>query len=389
VRVVFVAHSYPRREDDVAGSFLLRLARALRGVGVDVRVVAPSAPGLAASDEFDGVRVERYRYAPRSLETLAYTGTMAEAVRASWGARAALGGLLVASAAAARRAARAWRADLVHAHWWFPGGAAVASAPARAGRPLVVTMHGSDVRLARGLAPARAAYARVVRRAGALTAVSSYLCAESRAMAPDVACEVAPMPVAADLFVPPPSGAPRGGVLFVGRLTRQKGVDTLLRAAAAFEAPLTVCGSGPEEGALRTLAADLGLGRRVRWLPAQPQSRLADLFREAAVVGMPSHEEGLGLVAVEAALCGTPVVGFRSGGLVDVVDDGATGFLVPPGDVGALARALDRVTGDAALAVALGAAARARATRFAPDHVAARYRAIYDRVIAASARPDR
>jgi starch synthase len=208
-------------------------------------------------------------------------------------------------------------------------------------------------------------------------------------MAPDVACEVAPMPVAADLFVPPPSGAPRGGVLFVGRLTRQKGVDTLLRAAAAFEAPLTVCGSGPEEGALRTLAADLGLGRRVRWLPAQPQSRLADLFREAAVVGMPSHEEGLGLVAVEAALCGTPVVGFRSGGLVDVVDDGATGFLVPPGDVGALARALDRVTGDAALAVALGAAARARATRFAPDHVAARYRAIYDRVIAARARPDR
>jgi glycosyltransferase involved in cell wall biosynthesis len=383
VRVVFVAHSYPRHEDDMAGSFLLRLARALRGKGVDVRVVAPSARGLAAADEFDGIRVERYRYAPRALETLAYTGTMADAVRASWGARAALGGLLVASAAAARRAVRAWRADLVHAHWWFPGGAAVATRAVRAGRPLVVTMHGSDVRLARGLAPARAAYARVVRRAGALTAVSSYLCAESRAMAPDVACDVAPMPVAADLFAAPPPGAPRAGVLFVGRLTRQKGVDTLLRAAAGFRAPLTICGSGPEEGALRTLAADLELGARVRWLGTQPQSRLADLYREAAVVAMPSHEEGLGLVAVEAALCGTPVVGFRSGGLVDVVDDGVTGFLVRPGDAGALAGALDRLTRDPALVVSLGATARAHASRFAPDRVAARYREIYDRVIAA------
>jgi glycosyltransferase involved in cell wall biosynthesis len=389
VRVVFVAHSYPRHDGDVAGSFLLRLARALREVGVDVRVVAPSARGLAAADEFDGVRVDRYRYAPRALETLAYTGTMADAVRASWGARAALGGLLVASAAAVRRAVRAWRADLVHAHWWFPGGAAVAARVARAGRPLVLTMHGSDVRLARGLAPARAAYARVVRRAGAVTAVSSYLCAESRAMAPDVACEVAPMPVAADLFGAPPPGAPRAGVLFVGRLTRQKGVDTLLRAAAAFRAPLTICGSGPEEGALRALAAELGLGARVRWLATQPQSRLADLYREAAVVAMPSHEEGLGLVAVEAGLCGTPVVGFRSGGLVDVVDDGATGFLVPPGDATALAGALDRVSEDPSLAATLGAKAGARATRFAPDQVAARYRTIYERVIAAGDRPER
>jgi rhamnosyl/mannosyltransferase len=250
-------------------------------------------------------------------------------------------------------------------------------------------MHGSDVRLARGLAPARAAYARVVRRASALTAVSSYLCAESRAMAPDVACEVAPMPVAADLFNAPPPGAPRAGVLFVGRLTRQKGVDTLLRAAAAFRAPLTICGSGPEEGALRALAAELGVEARVRWLATQSQPRLADLYREAAVVAMPSHEEGLGLVAVEAALCGTPVVGFRSGGLVDVVDDGATGFLVPPGDAGALAGALDRVTGDPALGAGLGATARARASWFAPDQVAARYRAIYDRVIADGGGPDR
>jgi glycosyltransferase involved in cell wall biosynthesis len=387
VRVVFVAHSYPRHEDDMAGSFLLRLARALRGKGVDVRVVAPSARGLAAADEFDGIRVERYRYAPRALETLAYTGTMADAVRASWGARAALGGLLVASAAAARRAVRAWRADLVHAHWWFPGGAAVATRAVRAGRPLVVTMHGSDVRLARAIAPARAAYARVAGQAAAVTAVSSYLCAESTAMAPAVACAVAPMPVDAGLFTPPPPGTPREGVLFVGRLTRQKGVDALLRAAAVgeFHGPVTVCGAGPEERALRALADELGLASRVRWLPQTPQPELTALYRSAVVVAMPSHEEGLGLVAVEAGLCGTPVVGFRSGGLVDVVLDGESGALVAPGDVGALARALGAFTRDPERARTAGVRALGMAAAFTPEAAAVRYRDVYAAALAGSA----
>ncbi len=388
MRVVFLAHSYPRHPDDLAGSFLLRLARALRDDGVDVRVVAPSARGLPPSDVFDGVPVARYRYAPRGLETLAYTGTMADAVRGSWGARAALGGLLAASAVATRRAVRAWSADLVHAHWWFPGGAAAAVPGARAGRPLVVTLPGSDVRLARAVGPARAAYARVAGRAGAVTAVSSYLCRESALMAPRVGCEVAPMPVAAERFSPPPPGAPRAGVLFVGRLTRQKGVDRLLRAAAlpGFDAPVTVCGSGPEAAALRALADELGISERVRWLDARPQHELAALYRAAAVVAMPSHEEGLGLVAVEAGLCATPVVGFRSGGLADVVRDGETGTLVAPDDVAALGHALRALVDDPARARVLGDAARPAAGAFTPAAAASRYRDLYARVLSAPRR---
>jgi glycosyltransferase involved in cell wall biosynthesis len=385
VRVIFLAHSYPRHAGDLPGSFLLRLAVALREVGVEVRVLAPSAPGIGARDEFDGVPVARYRYAPRDHETLAYTGLMADAVRASWAARAALGGLLAASALATRRAVGSWNADLVHAHWWFPGGAAAASMTARAGRPLVVTLHGSDVRLARNLRPARAAYAAVARRASALTAVSSYLCAESAAMAPDVRCTVAPMPAAAHLFRPPPIDAPREGVLFVGRLTRQKGVADLLRAAAsgAPDAPVTVCGAGPEEAALRALASELALDGRVRWLPVQPQERLVALYQSAAVVAVPSHEEGLGLVAVEAGLCGTPVVGYRSGGLADVVVDGAGGSLVAPGDVAALGRALAAFLDDPRRARVAGEHARRSAAGFTPDAVAARYREVYDGVLAA------
>jgi glycosyltransferase involved in cell wall biosynthesis len=115
----------------------------------------------------------------------------------------------------------------------------------------------------------------------------------------------------------------------------------------------------------------------------QPQERLVALYQSAAVVAVPSHEEGLGLVAVEAGLCGTPVVGYRSGGLADVVVDGAGGSLVAPGDVAALGRALAAFLDDPRRARVAGEHARRSAAGFTPDAVAARYREVYDGVLAA------
>jgi hypothetical protein len=69
MKVLFLAHSFPRTADDPVGSFVLRLAVALKAHGLEVRVLAPSAEGLAASEVFEGITVERYRYAPRRFET--------------------------------------------------------------------------------------------------------------------------------------------------------------------------------------------------------------------------------------------------------------------------------------------------------------------------------
>ena len=386
MRVLFLAHSYPRRAGDAAGSFLLRLAVGLRHAGIDVRVLAPAAEGLAPTDVLEGVPVRRVRYAPRAWETLAYTGTMAEAVQASWRSRAALVGLLGSSAAAVAAEARRWRADLVHAHWWFPGALAASLPGALGGRPLVLTMHGSDVRLAAKIAPARALFAHVARRATAVTAVSRWLCTQAVQMAPALKCEVAPMPVAAELFSPPAGGAARDGLLFIGRLSEQKGADALLHALAVMHVAttLTLVGSGPEEGTLRVLADRLGIAHRVRWLPSQPQTALPALYASARALVIPSREEGLGLVAVEAHLCGTPVVAFDSGGLPDVVHHGEDGLLVPGGDVSALAAALDALIADPERASRLGAAGRALAlAHFSPAAAAGRYRGIYERVRAA------
>ncbi len=383
MRVLFLAHSYPRHAGDAAGSFLLRLAVGLRAAGIEVRVLAPAAAGLTPADVIEGVPVRRVRYAPRTWETLAYTGTMAEAVQGSWRSRAALLGLLGSGTAAVAAEARRWRADVVHAHWWFPGALAASMPGALGGRPLVLTMHGSDVRLAAKSAPARALFARVAQRAAAVTAVSRWLCSQATTMAPALRCEVAPMPVAVELFTPREHGDTREGLLFVGRLTVQKGVDALLHALAGMQVAttLTLVGSGPEEASLRALAERLGVAQRVRWLASQPQTALPALYASARMLVIPSREEGLGLVAVEAHLCGTPVVAFASGGLPDVVQHGQDGLLVPPDDVAALAAALDALCADAGRAARLGVAGRATAlASFSPAAAATRYGAIYERV---------
>ncbi|HVT40376.1 MAG TPA: glycosyltransferase [Gemmatimonadaceae bacterium] len=385
MRVLLVTHSYPRRRDDPAGVFIHRLARALADGGAKILVLAPSAPGLAPEERIDGVPVKRFRYAPLAWETLAYTGTMAEQVKGSLRGKAALMGMLWRGRQALAEGIRSFTPDVIHAHWWFPSG--LSAVGVRGALPLVTTLHGSDVRLARANAWAPFFFRRVASHSAAVTAVSSWLAGEARALAPGLEVSVEPMPVDVALFSP---GGPRraAGFAFVGRLNAQKGIGVLLEALAASRAgaSLDVVGDGPDRPALEARARSLGLGSRVAFHGVLPQRELIPLYRAATAVIVPSEREGLGLVAVEAQLCEAPVVAFRSGGLTDVVIDGETGLLVAPGDVGALAGAMDAVLARADRGAALGRAGRAAALgRFSPDIVAVRYRALYERVCASVA----
>jgi glycosyltransferase involved in cell wall biosynthesis len=389
MRVVFAAHAFPRHQGDLTGAFLLRLAEALEREGVEVEAVAPAAPGLPARDHFDGVAVRRYRYAPRRAETIAYTGGMHTRVASPSGALA-LAGLLGAGTVALRRAAGG--ADVVHAHWWFPGGV---QALAAGRRPLVTTMHGTDIRLARSRPAARAACARVLRASSVITTVSSWLRDEVAAFAPELAAviRVAPMPVDEALFFP--GDEPRAELLFVGRLDHQKGADLAVRAlagldGAAAKLPLRLVGSGPLEPDLRRLAAELGVVDRLRWEPGLSQPELAERYRHAAALLVPGSHEGLGLVAVEGQLSGAAVIAAASGGLLDVVVDGRTGWTFPPGDPMALASAIQEVADHPAEAAARAEAARqAAADRFSPIAAARAYATIYAEAIDTHARSRR
>lgn len=382
MRVLFVTHSYPRFADDVAGGFILRLATALQASGTDIQVVAPAGPGLAAHDRIGGIPVTRYRYAPASWETLAYEGTMVEQVRASWRGKLALGGMLLGIRGATRAAVRAFQPDVVHVHWWFPSGLALRFADHAA--PLVITLHGSDVRLAVHSAPARMAYRSVARRARVMTSVSRWLAATADGFGARRSVRVAPMPVDVDRF-PFHGGRRERRVLLVGRLNAQKGVADLLDAIAltAPDVGLDVVGDGPDRASLAARAETLGITARVRWHGAVPQAALAPLYHAAAAVVIPSRDEGLGLVAVEAQLAGAPVIAYRSGGLTDVVNE-LTGTLVAPGDLPALAAAITETVNRTAVTVINDAgAAQARdamLARFSATAAASSYAAIYREV---------
>ncbi|HEX6965170.1 MAG TPA: glycosyltransferase, partial [Gemmatimonadaceae bacterium] len=274
MRVLFLTHAFPRFAGDAAGSFLLRLAVALRSEGIDVNAIAPGAPGVPAQDVIEGVPVHRFRYAPRRFETLAYTGTMAEQVATSWSARFSLLGFLGAELRAARHARRALRPALIHAHWWFPSGMVATwlrTLSPGTHMPIVTTLHGSDVRLGRRGALARSRFRAVLRQSSAVTTVSHWLANGVTDVLPAARPIVAPMPVATDLFHP---GRVRSTdrLLFVGRANEQKGLRVLIQALAIARTPLSldIVGDGDGRAPYERLASELGVTERLHWRGALP-----------------------------------------------------------------------------------------------------------------------
>ena len=285
---------------------------------------------------------------------------------------------------------REHRPQLVHAHWWFPGGVVGSWLAGLSHLPLVTTMHGTDLRIARDVPIARAPFRRVMQASTEISAVSSWLADEAAALMADGRRPVvAPMPADTAIFAT--DGASRGqSLLYVGRLSEQKGVDKLLRALARqrVATSLDVVGDGPEADALRQLAGELGVADRVRWHGSLSQEQLPAHYHRAAALVMPSRDEGLGLVAVEAMLSGTPVVAFDSGGVRDVVQHDRTGVLVPQDDVDALAASLDALLDEGAAdrRTRLGEAGRLFALgAFSPESAARRYAGIYRAALGARA----
>ncbi len=304
--------------------------------------------------------------------------------------------------------------DLVHSHTWYAG-LAGHLAKLQYGVPHVVTAHSLEPlrpwkaeQLGGGYALSSWAERTAIEAADAVVAVSHGMRDDILACYPALdpgRVHVVHNGIDTALYRPDPGTAAlrRAGVdpgrpyvLFVGRITRQKGVPHLLRAARALDpsAQLVLCAGAPDtpeiDREFRELVARLGAERDgVVWIPEMlPRPEVVQLLTHASVFVCPSVYEPLGIVNLEAMACGTAVVASAVGGIPEVVDDGVTGLLVPydEGDPGAfesaLAEALARVLGDPAGAARLGAAGRERAVReFGWDRVARRTAGIYEELL--------
>jgi phosphatidylinositol alpha-1,6-mannosyltransferase len=399
--VVMVATSYPRFPGDGVGSFMEPIAKSVAARGHAVHLVAPWHPLVTRRGTDEGVTFHFFRYAPiPALNVFGYaTGLRADThVRAAAWAVAPLA--LVAGWRQARAVAASVRATVLHGHWVVPGGLIAAHAAGR--RPLVVTLHGSDVFVAERHALARRSARYVFRRAACVTAASDDL--RDRAIALGAAAaRTETLPYGVDIARFAPSASVRAAirrelglgdrpvVLAAGRLVRKKGFEHLIAAAAEL-APdfpaLSVLIAG--DGDLREeLAARAAAVPSVRLLGNRSQEDIGRLAASADVIAVPSvHDaegnvDGLPNFALEAMASATPVVASAVGGLAQAIEDGRTGRLVPEGQPAALAAAIGDLLGHAEVRRVLGEAARARVTRaYGWAHVAERLEQVYDRAVA-------
>ncbi|MES3033097.1 MAG: glycosyltransferase family 4 protein [Gemmatimonadota bacterium] len=379
-RVLFVTHNFPRTSGDAAGGFLLDLAHALAGVDIAVEVIAPHARSLPERDIVDGIHVQRVRYGDDADETLAYTGTMAEQVKATTRGKRAMVRMIGALRRATRHRLASGDIDVVHAHWWFPSALAIGRTAMRSRVPMVVTSHGSDARMATGLTASLASFA--LGRAAGVTTVSHWLAQRLRLLTA-APITVAPMPADVMQFTHQAairSTPPR--LLFVGRLNAQKNPALLLRALAQLpdDVHLDMVGDGPDSSMLHALGAQLGIAHRIAWHGHQPRDAMPAFFAQASCTLMPSRDEGFGMVAAESLLCETPVVASNSGGLPDIVRSGVSGMLLDAvDDPTHWSAAIRDIIGDPARRATLGASGRADMMALvSPKAVADRYRGVYE-----------
>jgi D-inositol-3-phosphate glycosyltransferase len=280
------------------------------------------------------------------------------------------------------RIAEAIDYDLIHAHYWLSGSAAL-TLKTRWSVPVLQMFHTLGRlknRVARSAAELEPAVrleeeTRIVSEADRIVAANVVERAELLRDYAAHASRIATIPcgVDTDLFTPGDRAEARRRLglddrpvlLWVGRIAPIKGLDTLLDTVARLREGgqdmrlLVVGGDADEptsghETSLRQRIARLGLVDSVRFVGPQPQSVLPLYYAAADLTVLPSYYESFGMVALEAMACGSPVIASRVGGLVTTVRDGVTGFLVPDGDVGALAERIETLVADPELRWRLG-----------------------------------
>ncbi|MBK1692972.1 glycosyltransferase family 4 protein [Ectothiorhodospira mobilis] len=354
-RLLVLTSTFPRWQSDTEPAFVLALSQRL-AQQFEVHVLAPHAPAAARREHLGGLTVHRFRYAPESWQTLTYEGGILARLKARPGRLALIPPFLLAEAWAIRRLLQRHRFTAIHSHWIIPQTLALRLAILGMRHPphMVCTSHGGDLFGLQGRI-LRAVKRWALRRCTGLTVVSQAMVPEARALAPHLEPQIIPMGTdLATSFTPDP-GIPRDAsrILFVGRLVEKKGVRHLLDAVARLlprypQLHLELAGKGPDEPALRARAASPDLSGHVTFLGGVPHERLPDHYRRAAVTVVPSvvaeggDQEGFGLVIVEAMGCGCPVIVSDLPAVRDIAPEDTLALRIPPGDVNALAGALEK-----------------------------------------------
>lgn len=394
MRVLVLSHNLPRFRGDFSGTFVDALCRAMGAEGAQVEVVAPHDVAYDTSLPRP-YSLHTYRYAwPASLQTVGYMRSLAGDLKPRRASLLVAPSMLLAGTLACLRRVRLFRPDVIHAHWLLPNGLIGAVASRLTGIPLVVSMPGSDLLVAR-LNPLSRALARFTLRTASLVTANSHELegvaytlgarqehfdlviygVDPQAIRPDPEAGRAlrhERGIAPDEFL----------ILAVGRMVPKKGFRYLVEAmpsvlAVSQRARLLFVGNGDERAALESTARQLGVAERVDFAGVVPRHEITAFYNAADVLVMPSvtePEDGLNVCVLDAMACAKPIVATMVAGNPLVVRDGVNGFLVPERQAWPLAERLARLAPSSELRRRLGSESRRLAEgEFAWPQIARRY----------------
>jgi len=418
-----LTHNYPRFPGDFSGTFIEALCQELTRQQQRVTIWAPYDPAYTSGEcrlrnveyvmhQHSALNLRLYRYAlSDQAHTLGYMRTMQSDLalrRESYWLGPAM---MAAGIAKVVRDARRLRPQVLHAHWLLPNGFIGAVASRLLGIPLVISVPGSDAQVANANPFFRTLARFAMRQASLMTANSADLRDAVAALEPSVlpkfdlilygtdpqalkpdptgvlelqnadfglrssndtpsSKETLPhSPTPYSLLPTPHSPLPHPFTLLcVGRMVYKKGFDMLIRALAdpalhGQDLVVVMVGEGDQKAEWQTLAQQLGVADRLRWVGNVPKHRIGVYYNACDVLINPAVRkpvDGLNVCVLDAMSCGKPVVGSTVAGNPLAIVDGETGFLTPAGDPAALAQALARLAADPALRERMGKAARRR-----------------------------
>ncbi|MBR4679856.1 MAG: glycosyltransferase [Fibrobacter sp.] len=357
-KVLVIGSVYPRFHEDAEVPWLRASIAHLKKAGLDIQVLAPAYKGLK-SHEIDGVKVNRFRYAPASWEFLTHEeGAPSKMANKPWLQLLAIP-YIISGFFKCIKICRKFKPDIIHAHWPFPHAYIALGAAKLFKIPLVLNFHGAELLLIRKKKWVKPLLKFAISQAQAVFANSSFTAGKIKALR-DVEIEWSPYGTTLETGTgnaEPHAINGKFKILFVGRHIERKGIRYLIEAAKYLprdQFEIRIVGVGDLTDELKKLASESATPNSAEIIftgKLSPEAlaneyKSANVFTLPAIVDSKGDTEGLGVVLIEAMELGLPIVASNVGGIPDVVIDGETGILVPEKDPEALANAYKRLAAE-------------------------------------------
>ena len=399
MKVLVIGSVYPRFHEDAEVPWLRTSIAHLKKAGLGIQVLAPAYKGLR-THEIDGVKVNRFRYAPASWEILTHEeGAPSKMASKPWLQLLAIP-YIISGFFKCIGICRKFRPDVIHAHWPFPHAYIALGAAKLFKIPLVLNFHGAELLLIRKKKWVKPLLKFAIGQAQAVFANSSFTAGKIKELR-NVDVEWSPYGTTLEsgstsagnggtsAIVPHPVNG-KFKILFVGRHIERKGICYLIEAAKHLprdQFEIRIVGVGDLTNKLKAQAAEIEDAAEIIFTGKLSPEELANEYRTANVFTLPAivdskgDTEGLGVVLIEAMELGLPVVASNVGGIPDVVVDGVSGILVPEKDPEALAGAYRRLAADPGLVKQLLEGAQKRiAECFSWDKIVERQIGVYKKI---------